>query len=73
MQGRVHVRFLDGNQGLADVVQGREVRGSFNRVNIERDMYLQSFNISKPTLMLVAPSGRMTLRVKFSATMESKS
>jgi hypothetical protein len=41
VQRRVHVGFLDGNQGLADVVQGREVRGRLNRVNLERDVYLE--------------------------------
>lgn len=47
VQRRVHVGFLDGNQGLADVVQCREVRGRLNRVNLERDVYLESLSYNE--------------------------
>ena len=72
MQGGVHIGFLDGDQGLAHIVQSREVRGCLNRVDGEGDVDLERLG-KYNTLMLAAPSGRMTFKVKFSATMVSKS
>ena len=40
VKGGIHIRFSDRDQGLADIVQSREVRGCLNRVNNEGDVNL---------------------------------
>ena len=73
MEGGVNVVFLDGNHGLADIIQSREIWSGLNRIYGEGNVNLISYDLLIFTLMFAAPSGRTILRVKFSATMVSKS